>query len=54
MLDQFVNNIIQAYKEGVSITSLRLSLTDDGMSDDEIDDLLDIVILESREKPKCD
>jgi hypothetical protein len=54
MLEQFVDSVIQAYRSGVSITSLRLSLMNDGMSDDEIDDLLDIVILETREKRKCD
>jgi hypothetical protein len=50
MLEQFVNSVIQAYRNGVSLSVIKMSLIDQDMTEDEVDDLLDIVILESREK----
>jgi hypothetical protein len=48
MMQHFVDLIVQAHRQGVSLASLQLSLTKEGMSSDEIADLLDIVALEVR------
>lgn len=48
MLKQFTDLVVQAHLSGVSLADLRLSLTHNGMSEDEISDLLDLVVVEVR------
>lgn len=50
MMQHFVDLIVQAHRQGVSLASLQLSLTKEGMSSEEIADLLDIVALETRKE----
>lgn len=47
-LNEFINSVIRAHRDGVSLASLQLSLTAEGMSGEEVSDLLDLVVLETR------
>lgn len=47
-LHQFVNSVIQAHRNGVSLQALGNLLGAYGMSEEECSLLLDIVALESR------
>jgi hypothetical protein len=45
-LNQFVDMIVQSYKQGISIKQLRTFLIDEDMSEDEVDLLMEIVLEE--------
>lgn len=48
MLNQFIDMVVLAHLNGVSLLSLQQSLTHDGMCTEEIAEVLDIVIIEAR------
>jgi len=49
-MDSFVRMVVAAHKQGVSLITLKLLLTREGVSDEEVSDLLDLVVIEARSK----
>lgn len=50
ILNQFINNMVQAHKDGMALSAIQNLLLKDEIDPEEVSEIIDIIILESRKK----